>query len=491
MTVVGPAGVEAVLAERLLVVQQVLCPRDESSHGVDSLHETLVALLASTRDSDDPAAAWLLVVGLTGAFPPPDLVRSVRRAVSIKAPDDAALWLLDAVAPLAMKHGEARARLRIVTDRPLVDVDFTAKSDFLTGIQRVVRNVVAHWDARHEVEFVVRTPRGGAYRGLKPVERARLLGTVPDEGDQGQRPAVRSDHEVVVPWRVPVVLTEVPPAATCDRLAALAELTATSVRLVGYDCIPVASAETVPLAEPEKFGRYLELVKFSDRLAAISRTAADEFEGFNRALAAQGLSGPQVAACPLPHTIRVGVESDVPGPERPVVVCVGTVGRRKNQVAVVEAAEMLWRQGLDFELRLFGHLSAERSPLAGLIPELQRLNRPLVLESGVSDARIAETLEHARCLVFPSLHEGFGLPIVEALSHGVPVITSDSGSMREVAEGQGGLLVDPEDVDALAVAMRSLLTDDTVHARLVAEARARPARAWGDYADELWEVLLS
>jgi glycosyltransferase involved in cell wall biosynthesis len=114
-----------------------------------------------------------------------------------------------------------------------------------------------------------------------------------------------------------------------------------------------------------------------------------------------------------------------------------------------------------------------------------------VIEPAVTDARIAGTLAQARCLVFPSLHEGFGLPIVEALSHGVPVITSDHGSMSEVAETKGCILVDPENIDAITHALRSMLTDDALHARLVAEARARPTRTWAEYADDLWQALIA
>ena len=176
---------------------------------------------------------------------------------------------------------------------------------------------------------------------------------------------------------------------------------------------------------------------------------------------------------------------------RPVVVAIGSILRRKNQTVLVLAAERLWREGLDFELRLLGHLGGDPMPLHDLIPELQVLGRPLSVETGVSDARLAESLAAARFLALPSLHEGFGLPVVEALSVGVPVLTSDFGSLREVAEGQGGVLVDPEDVDAVTEAMRQLLTDDDLHARLVAEAGARAPRGWHEYATELWEVLSS
>lgn len=491
MTVAPDVGAERVLAERLATVHEVLGGR--AADGEHELIDTLGVLIERVRSQARPSASWLLIVGLTGAYPDADLVRRVLRGIMLRATDEAARWVLQTVTPLAMEAGNAEATLRVVRDRPVVDVNATAKSDFLTGIQRVVRGTAARWHETHDVELVVWTANGGAMRALHPDEEARLLQQEAVHFDPSAQQTVEDHAEIVVPWGVPIALLEVPAAPQSLRMAAVAELTDSSVRLVGYDCIPMSSAETVPLVEPFKFGHYLELVKYADAVAGISHTAAAEFTGFTRALSAQGLTGPQVVACPLPHTIPVpGLDATHhPDTRRPLVVCIGTVGRRKNQAALVEAAEMLWREGVDFEVRILGHVSSERNPFVDLVAELRRAGRPLSLESGVSDARIATSLSHARCLVFPSLHEGFGLPIVEALSHGVPVITSDFGSLREVAEGQGGLLVDPEDVGAIAEALRSLLTNDAVHARLVAEAATRPQRSWAEYATDLWKALLA
>jgi glycosyltransferase involved in cell wall biosynthesis len=127
--------------------------------------------------------------------------------------------------------------------------------------------------------------------------------------------------------------------------------------------------------------------------------------------------------------------------------------------------------------------------LAKLIERLQGAGRRLVVERRPNDARVAESLAEARCVVFPSLHEGFGLPVVEALSAGVPVVTSNHGSLLEIGQGGGVVMVDPEEADAVADAMRGLLLDDRLHAQLVAEAKARPIRTWGEYADDLWAVL--
>ena len=123
--------------------------------------------------------------------------------------------------------------------------------------------------------------------------------------------------------------------------------------------------------------------------------------------------------------------------------------------------------------------------------ELQAPGRPISLDLNSSEAEIATTMARARCLVYPTLHDGYGLPVVEALTAGVPVITSDFGSVREVAEGRGGLLVDPADVEALTVALRSLLTDDDLHAALAAQAADGLVRSVDDYADQLWEALLA
>ena len=91
--------------------------------------------------------------------------------------------------------------------------------------------------------------------------------------------------------------------------------------------------------------------------------------------------------------------------------------------------------------------------------------------------------------MFPSLNEGFGLPVAEALACGTPTITSGYGAMAEIAEGGGAVLVDPRDDRSIADALRRVLTDDAEHARLAAEALARPSRTWDDYARDAWGSL--
>ena len=92
----------------------------------------------------------------------------------------------------------------------------------------------------------------------------------------------------------------------------------------------------------------------------------------------------------------------------------------------------------------------------------------------MGDADLEGLYAAASVFVFPSLNEGFGLPVLEAMSRGVPVVTSSVSSLPEVA-GDAALLVDPVSVEAIAEATSRVLTDGSLRERLVEAGRKRPA----------------
>jgi glycosyltransferase involved in cell wall biosynthesis len=106
----------------------------------------------------------------------------------------------------------------------------------------------------------------------------------------------------------------------------------------------------------------------------------------------------------------------------------------------------------------------------------------------VADPDLAVLLHRATALVAPSRAEGFGLPVLEAMAAGVPVLSSDAPALVEV--GGGATLVVPrDDPKALAVALRSLLDDEPLRARLAAGGPPRAARfGWAQAARALWPV---
>lgn len=461
------------------VAHEVLGAGTEAPTGSVELLETMVERL---QREPDLGRTWLLLTAVQAAFPRAERVREAHRRIRHNGVRDATIWLLRSSAA-HMSSRDAVAEIELVTDRPVVDVDFSARHSLLSGIQRVVRSVVPLWLARHRI-VLVRWVDDRAMIGLSPREVERLNAD-PDVV------ASRTPPRRVVPWRVPVLLLEVPSTRHGDRLSSLARFSPSSLRVVGYDCIPAVSGELVADAERTKFAQYLELVKFTDQVVAISQSAREEFSGFCAALVAQGVEGPEVESCPLPTTVTVPSASAATAPPGVhEVLCVGTLDKRKNQIVVLEAAENLWREGLRFTVRLVGSVGRRSEDLVELIDLLLAAGRPVVVERPpVSDVTLDRAYRSARVVVFPTLHEGYGMPVVEALSYGVPVITSDFGSTQEIGRGQGAVLVDPEDVDAITEELRRLLTDDAAHASLVDQARARPPRGWSDYADDLWEAF--
>jgi glycosyltransferase involved in cell wall biosynthesis len=160
------------------------------------------------------------------------------------------------------------------------------------------------------------------------------------------------------------------------------------------------------------------------------------------------------------------------------LLVVGSRQRTKNQAAVIEA----WRrlQGGDARLVVVGRSNRRvfrtaRDPDAAGVIHLAE----------VDDASLKGLLLRARGLVFPSLYEGFGLPPVEAMSCGCPVIASDAAAIPEVC-GDAALYVKPNDVQALAVSMGRLLRDDALRVELSARGRRRAAMwRWDDCAVRL------
>ena len=161
------------------------------------------------------------------------------------------------------------------------------------------------------------------------------------------------------------------------------------------------------------------------------------------------------------------------GLRRPYILFVGTWEPRKNLIALLESFAALAAEGVPHRLVLAGatgwkHHAAERR-LRELGLE-ERVDRP----GRVPDADLATLYRAASVFVYPSLYEGFGLPPLEALACGVPVVTSNVSSLPEVV-GEAALSVSPGDIGALTGAIRAALTSAEVRARLAAEGPRRAA----------------
>jgi glycosyltransferase involved in cell wall biosynthesis len=431
--------------------------------------------------------AYLLLAVITGIVPTAEQVVDFEREWRLTGTQAA----IDRACSLA----RAASRWRFgptptvrINSGTIVDVHDTAHTTFTSGIQRVTRSVLPFWAQRTPLQLVAWTANFEAPRTLSPAETALATGEWSPAPDSSPRPEVIIPYECT--WLLPEIAVDVRRAT---RVHSIALYSGSRTVAIGHDCIPITSAETAGAGMPGGFSNYLAALAAFTVVAPTSCASATEFAGWHRMLGGSGLAGPAIRTVEL---ATVSDSADSAGDadaltelglsdSETIVFVVGSHEPRKNHLALLQAAELTWRRGRDFTLVMVGGNSWNRGEFDAALGAARARGRRVVLLTAAPDELVWALYRRARFTVFPSLNEGFGLPIVESISVGTPVITSAFGSMREAGEGFGALLVDPHDDDALAEAMDELLTDDALLARLKRETAGAPQRTWGDYADEL------
>jgi glycosyltransferase involved in cell wall biosynthesis len=179
-------------------------------------------------------------------------------------------------------------------------------------------------------------------------------------------------------------------------------------------------------------------------------------------------------------------EPQTPGP----ILFVGTIEPRKNLDRLMEAyALLLERRPGTPDLVIAGALPASRNALFAGAASVAKARDRTRLTGYVSDDERQRLYREASMLVLPSLDEGFGIPALEAMTMGVPVVASNRGAVPEVV-GDAGILVDPEDVSALAMAIEGVLDDGPLRRRMGDSGVARAARfTWAASAAKLHEAF--
>lgn len=470
--------------DRLAILLGELDPSLAPAPNAEAVAEQLRPSLTAAGDD----VVWLALAVLRAAFPVRDEVVAARRALRLGDPAAWALWQAKHPVHRGLLRIQGPRPVRVVRDVDVVDVHHTARTGLATGIQRVVRKTIAEWAEVHEVLLAGWGSTFGGLRELAPDERENAL--------YGTKP--HADHpstgEVTIPWRSRYILPELAiESERTARIAAMAEFSGNRTCAIGFDCVPLTSAETTAAGMGAAFSRNLVALAHFGVVATISGAAATEYEGWRAMLASAGLTGPRIQEVFLPIEVGEVDDTDILSAEAallteelPMLLCVGSHEPRKNHLAVLAAAERLWASGREFSLVFIGGNSWGGGAFVRELEALQERNRPVSSISAVTDGLLYSGYRLATATVFPSWNEGFGLPVAESIASGTPVVTSKFGSMAEIAEGGGALLVDPRDDDELLSALERVLFDEEENERLRAEARARTTTSWSAYADSLW-----
>ncbi len=157
----------------------------------------------------------------------------------------------------------------------------------------------------------------------------------------------------------------------------------------------------------------------------------------------------------------------------PYVLYVGTIEPRKNLTRLINAFAQLRKRGLPHKLALVGQPGWHCEPIYAEVERLG-LGSEVVFTGYVPFEHLPALYSAASAMAFPSIYEGFGLPVLEAMACGTPVVTSGSSGLAEVADG-AALLVDPLSVEEIAAALYRLCMEPDLGAELSALGLARAA----------------
>ncbi|HEX9726037.1 MAG TPA: glycosyltransferase family 1 protein [Vicinamibacteria bacterium] len=176
------------------------------------------------------------------------------------------------------------------------------------------------------------------------------------------------------------------------------------------------------------------------------------------------------------------------GLARDYILSVTNFRGHKNDELLVRAFATIASQTPDIDLVLAGRAAVSTRKLEDLVDRLE-LGGRVVLSGLIPDEDLPALYAGARVFAFPSLYEGFGLPVLEAMASGVPVACSNSSSLPEIAS-EAALLLDPRNVLGWTVGLRRLLTDEPLRKTLV-EAGLTRARgfSWRNSAARILSVL--
>jgi len=379
----------------------------------------------------------------------------------------------------------------------LLDLTHTSHTQARTGVQRVARQLHAAFGAQGGETAVCFDPWQRTWRTLGPWEernlaaeaaatsrgaiwpwRARLRGALRRRFG-GAAPRLPRDASLLVP--------EIFSPGVAAALPALFAQASGPRAAIFHDAIALKLPELTPAKTVARFPAYLRELLAFDGIAAISEDSRQSLIDYWRWL---GVSNPPpVQTIPLGLSLPASGAGGISNLRSQIsnsILCVASVEGRKNHLALLDACEQLWARGLHFELHLIGlsHPQTGRAALDG-IAALKGAGRPLRYSGPVDDATVAAAYDTCQFTVYPSLMEGFGLPVLESLAHGKPCVCSGRGALGEAARGGGCVALDPVDAGSLAAAIARLLQNPSELAALADAARARTFKPWRDYAAEL------
>ncbi|GAC1341591.1 MAG: hypothetical protein NVSMB18_14010 [Acetobacteraceae bacterium] len=355
-----------------------------------------------------------------------------------------------------------------------LDVSQLLRDPRRSGIQRAERELIRHWPGPDLLVPCRFDPAVKAMREL-PVE---LLAAVIGEAAPGGVAAERRRLEGYArPGRV---LPDGGVRLLCaelfddfERAAFYRGPAGSAAYWVVYDFLPWLAPGWFAAGPGTELMPYLYGMQAVRHLAFISHATRKE-------CAARILRRPCAGPVIPMGADGLGLERQHFERDRRDIVMLGTIESRKNAALALRAFRQLWSEGIEARLVLIGSLEKDALEEQALLRELRDDARLVHLE-GLADDGVRDALAGARAMLFPSQGEGYGIPPMEALHAGIPVIVAADLPALEGQPGLGQIRLDPVNAETVAVAVRTVLEDGAA-SRLWDEAARLQVPTWRDFA---------
>ena len=289
-----------------------------------------------------------------------------------------------------------------------------------------------------------------------------------------------------------ILISELMTSTELENVFSFVRKQGLKVAAVFHDALPVQFPELVSKRYREDHERYMRAIAQADCILPVSEYSKTCYLDWAES---SGIDLPQIEVCLNgvqfgdksaeidKRTLPEGVSSDF-------ALCVSTVEPRKNHLKLLEAWRNLLAEGEALpQLVLVGNAYSGFEELAESVDQICKDEKGVVWLKGVSDEDLEMLYTRCRLTVFPSIAEGFGLPILESLWYGKPCLCASFGAMEEVAGGGGCVRVDVRYVEAIETGIRKIALDDRLVASLEIECSKLKIRTWSDYAAELGQIL--
>lgn len=411
-----------------------------------------------------------------------------RRVVAAAAPLAAQAELPALAAAIAFNRAPTPQR------QLLVDVSAMVQSDLKTGIQRVVRSILLALFAapppgfRIEPVYSVGANQPYCYArafGMKQVGEFELaLEDAPCEIRPGD-----------IFFGLDLFTN-----GTSQNEQRLLDMRARGVEIhfVVYDVLPMLRPEVFPFGTEQYFGDFLRTVhKVADGVLCISRAVADELAGWIEKEKLERRSPLKLAHFHLGADIDASAPSSGLPPDadqvlaalgqRPSFLMVGTVEPRKGHAQALAAFELLWESGVDVNLVVVGKQGWMVEKVCERMAAHPEKAKRLFWLAGISDEMLLKLYASSSALLAPSEGEGFGLPLIEAAQHGIPILARSLPVFREVA-GEHAAYFDGLAPQDLADAVKGWLAQQ--RAGTAPASTGMPWLTWDGSARQVLDVLV-